>query len=121
MYTEQLGIHPEVLRTSVKRAEIDAEDRPGTTSSDAERLAQLDGPWRGLDDIEIATVEYVLAQFDLTIALEEPPVRGSWRQRFYARSREIAGSEPMRQRLAELGEAIQLEHLGKRRPHPCTS
>jgi len=39
---EQLGIHPEALRTWVKRAEIDAGDRPGTTTSDAERIAQLE-------------------------------------------------------------------------------
>src|SRR4051812_50207130 len=39
---EQLGIHPEALRTWVKRAEIDAGDRPGTTTSDAERVAQLE-------------------------------------------------------------------------------
>ncbi|MDX8048540.1 IS3 family transposase [Lentzea sp. BCCO 10_0798] len=39
---EQLGIHPEALRTWVKRAETDAGDRPGTTTSDAERLAQLE-------------------------------------------------------------------------------
>ncbi|GAA3685067.1 hypothetical protein GCM10022267_84830 [Lentzea roselyniae] len=40
--TEQLGIHPEALRTWVKRSEIDAGDRTGTTSSDAERIAQLE-------------------------------------------------------------------------------
>ncbi|GAA3821219.1 transposase [Sphaerisporangium flaviroseum] len=39
---DQLGIHPEALRTWVKRAEVDAGDRPGTTSSDAERIAQLE-------------------------------------------------------------------------------
>ncbi len=39
---DQLGIHPEALRTWVKRAEIDAGDLPGTTSSDAERIAQLE-------------------------------------------------------------------------------
>jgi transposase len=39
---DQLGIHPEALRTWVKRAEVDAGDRPGTTSSDAERVAQLE-------------------------------------------------------------------------------
>lgn len=39
---DQLGIHPEALRGWVKKAEIDAGDRPGTTSSDAERLAVLE-------------------------------------------------------------------------------
>ncbi|WP_447006681.1 transposase [Saccharothrix isguenensis] len=39
---DQLGIHPEALRTWVKRAEIDAGDRPGTTSGDAELLAELE-------------------------------------------------------------------------------
>jgi transposase len=39
---DQLGVHPEALRTWVKKAEIDAGDRPGTTSSDAERIAQLE-------------------------------------------------------------------------------
>src|SRR3954449_12613632 len=39
---DQLGIHPEALRTWVKRAEVDAGDRPGTTSGDAARIAQLE-------------------------------------------------------------------------------
>lgn len=39
---DQLGIHPEALRTWVKRAEVDAGHRPGTTSGDAERIAQLE-------------------------------------------------------------------------------
>ena len=39
---EQLNVHPEALRTWVKRAEVDAGDRPGTTSSDAERVARLE-------------------------------------------------------------------------------
>jgi transposase len=39
---DQLGIHPEALRTWVKRAEVDAGDRPGTTTSDAERIAELE-------------------------------------------------------------------------------
>jgi transposase len=39
---DQLGVHPEALRGWVKKAEIDAGDRPGTTSSDAERLAALE-------------------------------------------------------------------------------
>ncbi|MCZ4566992.1 transposase [Rhodococcus erythropolis] len=39
---DQLGVHPEALRTWVKRAEIDDGVRPGTTTDDAERIAQLE-------------------------------------------------------------------------------
>jgi transposase len=39
---DQLGVHPEALRTWVKQAEIDGGDRPGTTTSEAERIAQLE-------------------------------------------------------------------------------
>ncbi|GAA3754278.1 transposase [Spinactinospora alkalitolerans] len=37
---EQLGIHPEALRTWVKRAETDESLRPGTTSDEAARIAE---------------------------------------------------------------------------------
>ena len=39
---EQLGMHPETLRNWVRQAEIDGGVRPGTMTSDAERLAQLE-------------------------------------------------------------------------------
>ena len=39
---EQLGINPETLRGWVNQVEIDAGDRPGTTTSDAQRLAELE-------------------------------------------------------------------------------
>ena len=39
---DQLGMHPETLRNWVRQAEIDGGNRPGTTTSDAERLAQLE-------------------------------------------------------------------------------
>ncbi|RKS79928.1 transposase [Motilibacter peucedani] len=39
---EQLGINPETLRNWVSQAEIDAGERPGTTTSDAQRLAELE-------------------------------------------------------------------------------
>ena len=39
---DQLGIHPETLRNWVPRAEIDGGERPGTTTSDAKRIAELE-------------------------------------------------------------------------------
>lgn len=39
---EQLGMHPETLRNWVRQAEIDGGTRPGTTTSDAERIAKLE-------------------------------------------------------------------------------
>lgn len=39
---EQLGINPETLRNWVVQAESDEGQRPGTTTSDAERLAELE-------------------------------------------------------------------------------
>ncbi|MFG2639049.1 hypothetical protein ACGFX8_36075 [Streptomyces sp. NPDC048362] len=39
--TNQLGVHREALREGGKRAEIDAGQRPGTSSSDAARIAEL--------------------------------------------------------------------------------
>ena len=45
---EQLGVHPEALRTWVKKAEIDEGLRPGTTSYDAARMAELEREVREL-------------------------------------------------------------------------
>jgi transposase len=45
---DQLGVHPEALRVWVKQAETDAGQRPGTSSSDAERLAALEREVREL-------------------------------------------------------------------------
>ena len=45
---EQLGIHPETLRNWVNQAEIDAGDRPGTSTDDAARLAELEREVREL-------------------------------------------------------------------------
>ena len=44
----QLGINPETLRNWVTQAEIDGGDRPGTTTSDAQRLAELEREVREL-------------------------------------------------------------------------
>ncbi len=45
---EQLGVHPEALRTWVKQAETDEGVRPGTTSGDAARIAELEREVREL-------------------------------------------------------------------------
>lgn len=45
---EQLGINSETLRGWVKQAEIDAGTRPGTTTDDAARLAELEREVREL-------------------------------------------------------------------------
>jgi transposase len=39
---DQLGVHPEALRTWVKLAETDEGVRPGATSADAARVAELE-------------------------------------------------------------------------------
>ena len=45
---EQLGVNPEALRTWVSRAEVDGGLRPGTTTDDAARLAELEREVREL-------------------------------------------------------------------------
>ncbi|MCW2697881.1 MAG: Transposase [Modestobacter sp.] len=45
---EQLGINPETLRNWVTQAEIDEGHRPGTTTVDATRLAELEREVREL-------------------------------------------------------------------------
>ena len=39
---DQLGVHPEALRSWVTRAEVDEGTRPGTTTDDARRIAELE-------------------------------------------------------------------------------
>ena len=45
---DQLGIHPEALRTWVRQAEIDGGLRPGTSSDDGSRLVELEREVREL-------------------------------------------------------------------------
>jgi transposase len=45
---DQLGVHPEALRTWVRQAEIDGGVRPGTTNDDAQRIADLEREVREL-------------------------------------------------------------------------
>lgn len=39
---EQLGINPETLRGWVRQEQVDAGDRPGTTTSEAQRIQELE-------------------------------------------------------------------------------
>jgi transposase len=39
---DQLGVHREALRTWIRQAEVDGGKRPGTTTSDARRIAELE-------------------------------------------------------------------------------
>jgi transposase len=65
---DQLGIHPEALRTWVKQAEIDGGTRPGTTTSDAERIAQLERENRELrranEILRTASAFFAAAELD---------------------------------------------------------
>ncbi len=38
----QLGVHPETLRNWVNRTDVDRGRRPGTTTADAQRIAELE-------------------------------------------------------------------------------
>ena len=39
---EELGVHPEALRSWVKKAQIDQGTQPGTTTDEAQRIKELD-------------------------------------------------------------------------------
>ncbi len=43
-----MGVHPEALRTWVRKAEIDGGMRAGTSTSDADRIAELEREKREL-------------------------------------------------------------------------
>jgi transposase len=45
---DQLGVHPEALRNWVRQGEVDGGVRPGTTTDDAQRLAELEREVREL-------------------------------------------------------------------------
>jgi transposase len=45
---DQLGVHPEALRNWVRQGEVDGGVRPGTTTDDAQQLAELEREVREL-------------------------------------------------------------------------
>ncbi|WP_043617979.1 transposase [Nonomuraea candida] len=46
--TQQLGVHREALRGWVRQAEVDGGQRPGTSTADAQRIAELEREVREL-------------------------------------------------------------------------
>ena len=64
----QLGIHPESLRGWVNRAEIDGGTRPGMTSEEAKRIAELERENRELkranEILRTASAFFAAAELD---------------------------------------------------------
>ena len=46
---DELGVHPEALRTWVKKAQIDQGTQPGTTTDEAQRIKELEKEIRELE------------------------------------------------------------------------
>jgi len=63
----QLGVGAESLRGWLKQAEIDSGSRPGTSSADAQRIAELEGEVRELrraNDILKAASIFLATELD---------------------------------------------------------
>ena len=65
---DQLGINPETLRNWVTQAEVDAGNRPGTTSDEARRVAELEREVRELrranEILKTASAFFAAAELD---------------------------------------------------------
>lgn len=65
---EQLGMHSETLRNWVRQAEVDGGLRPGTTTDDAKRLAELEREVRELrranDILRTSAAFFAAAELD---------------------------------------------------------
>ncbi|UZF48387.1 transposase (plasmid) [Rhodococcus rhodochrous] len=65
---DQLGVHPEALRTWVRQAEIDGGDRPGTTTDEAKRITELERENRELrranEILRTASAFFAAAELD---------------------------------------------------------
>ena len=65
---EQLGVNPETLRNWVQQAEVDEGHRPGTTTDDAKRVAELEREVEELrranDILKTASAFFAAAELD---------------------------------------------------------
>jgi transposase len=64
---EQLGVHREALRGWVRQAEVDSATRPGTSTTDAQRVAELEREVRELrraNDILKAAATFFARELD---------------------------------------------------------
>ena len=65
---EQLGVNPETLRNWVAQAEIDQGHRPGVTSTEAQRIAELEREVRELrranEILRTASAFFAAAELD---------------------------------------------------------
>lgn len=65
---EQLGINPETLRNWVQQAEIDQGHRPGVTTAEAQRIAELERENRELrranEILRTASAFFAAAELD---------------------------------------------------------
>ncbi|MGW1506598.1 transposase [Streptomyces mirabilis] len=68
---DQLDVHPEALRTWVRQAEIEEGSRPGTSSQDAARIAELEREVK-----ELRRANAILKPASAFFAAElDPPLR----------------------------------------------
>ncbi|MDX2376109.1 transposase [Microbacterium sp. LRZ72] len=64
---QRVGVNPDTLRGWCKQAEIDAGERPGTTTSDAARIKQLEAENRELkraNEILLAASSFFARELD---------------------------------------------------------
>ena len=65
---EQLGINPETLRNWVQQAEIDEGHRPGVTTAEAQRIAELEREVKELrranEILQTASAFFAAAELD---------------------------------------------------------
>ena len=102
---DQLGIHPEALRTWVRQAEVDGGIASGVTTADAQRIADLERENRELrranEILKTSAAFFAAAELDRRIksaarfrsrwwsTTSTPTVTGSWRAARSGSSRSV--------------------------------